>query len=176
MAQIKLTDSFSQIVNGLSVGKLMITDNTYATPAMSAAGWQNIASFKCEIGNSQNWPPLGIFFIGGFYNAYNPTKAVVAFAGNRGGSSSLVNLACALGTSPTKIRIRQNAAVWYIDLYRSDTRAMNFQRFSSILSSITDFTFLDTPESVPETPTDGSTVRATLTFKAIASGSVTTTA
>lgn len=176
MAQIKLIDGFSQIVNGLSVDKLVITDNTFTTPAMSAAGWQNIASFKCEIGSSQNWSPLGVFFVGGFYSSYNPTKAVVAFAGNRGGSSSLVNLACALGTAPTKIRIRQNSAVWYIDLYRSDTRAMDHQRFSSILSGITDFAFLSTPIEVPETPTDGSTVRASLTLKTIATGSVTTTA
>lgn len=176
MATVKLRDGFSQIVNGLSVGNLIMTDNTYTSPAMSAAGWQNIASFKCEIGSSQNWAPLGVFFVGGFYSSYNPTKAVVAFAGNRGSGSSLVSLACALGTAPTKMRLRQNGAVWDIDLYRSDTRAISSQRFSSILSGITDFTFLSTPTEVPETPTDGSTVRAAVTFKAIAVGSVTTTA
>lgn len=176
MAIAKLTDGFSQIVNGLSVGNLIMTDNTYTAPLMSAAGWQNIASFKCKIDTSQNWSPLGIFFVGGFYSSYNPTKAVVAFSGNRGGASSLVNLSCALGTSPTKIRIRQNSEIWYIDLYRTDTRRLTYQKFSAILSSISDYTFLDTPESVPETPTDGSSVRATLTLKTIASGSVTTTA
>lgn len=176
MAIAKLTDGFSQIVNGLSVGNLMVTDNTYTTPALSAAGWVNIASFRCRINSSSNWSPLGVFFISGFYSAYNPTKAVIAFAGNRGGTSSLVNLACALGTSPRGIRIRQNGEMWYIDLYHPDTRRMTYLKFSSILSSATDFTFLDTPIEVPETPTDGSTVRASLDLKTITTGSVTTTA
>lgn len=175
MAQIKLIDAFSQAADGIFFENLALADNTYALPA-SAASWICVASFRCKINSTANWSPLGIFFIGGFYNAYNPTKAVVAFAGNRSGSSSLTCLACALGSSPTKMRIRQKGDTWYVDLYRSVASANDYQKFSAILSNVSDYTFLDTPESVPETPTDGSTVRATLTLKTITSGSVTTTA